>query len=558
MKTITYSTYFVLVLALISCKQKKNDDSKTISSNDKELRQDKIIPCGLPSKEFGTVSFVSSCNSTTQKDFDLGLAMLHSFEYEAAEKAFANVIDADPNCAMAYWGVAMSNFHQVWPSPPTPAELDKGSKAIEKARSLEQGSGIRNDYIKTIASFYQDHAKYAQRQRILNYAKAMEAMYAKYTGDKEVAVFYALSLVSAADPADKTYTNQKKAGEILKALYPGQTNHPGIVHYIIHAYDSPELAGLALDAAKKYAAIAPSSAHAQHMPSHIFTRLGLWDEAIQSNIGAASAAKCYAESVGIKGHWDEELHAIDYLVYAYLQKGDNVNAKGQLDYLQAFTNVEPVNFKVLFAFAATPSRYYLENKLWKQAAEMSFQNGFPWDKFPWQKGIVHFTRSVGAAHTGNIEAAKAELKNMQPCYDSLKAQKDDYKANQVAIQMKIAEAWILFAEGKKDAAIQQMKVAADMEDKTEKSPVTPGEVLPAKQLLADMLMELNKPAEAFTAYEADLKKHPNRFNSIYGAAVTGEKINDAAKAKQYYERLLTVAPGSGREEIAKAKAYLNK
>lgn len=558
MKKISYHAGLILMASLFgwSCKQKDKSPSKTLVSG-MELKRGDLVTCGPPSQEFGSVHFASSCKSELQKDFDLGVAMLHSFEYDESEKAFAKVIDADPNCAMAYWGVAMSNFHQVWPSPPTAEELEKGSKAVEKARSLAPGS-IGSDYINTIAAFYHDYANNTQRNRILNYAKAMEEMYKKYPADKEVAVFYALSLVSAADPTDKTYSNQKKAGDILMSLYPGQTNHPGVVHYIIHAYDSPELASLALDAAKKYAAIAPSSAHAQHMPSHIFTRLGLWDEAIQSNMAAAASAKCYAEATGIKGHWDEELHAIDYLEYAYLQKGDNQHAKQQVDYLQGMTVVQPANFKVLFAFAATPSRYYLENKLWKEAAAMKFQPDFPWEKFPWQKAIVHFTRSLGNAHTGNIAEAKKELQNMQPLHDSLLAQKDNYKANQVAIQMKTAEAWILFNEGKKDQAIQEMKQAAEMEDKTEKSPVTPGEVLPAKQLLADMLLSAGKTAEALMAYEADLKKHPNRFNTLYGAAITSERTNNTQKAKQYYQQLVAVAPASEREELRSAKLFLEK
>ena len=561
MKRLSYPSLLVLaaLFFLSACKQKENNSPQAIASeSDMELKRGELIACGPPSKEFGTVSFASACNASMQKDFDLGIAMLHSFEYDESEKAFAKVIDADPNCPMAYWGVAMSNFHQVWPSPPTPEELSKGSKAVEKAKALVKDSGIVRDYINTIAAFYQDHASKTQRERILSYGKAMEAMYQKYPTDKEVTIFYALSLVSSADATDKTYANQKKAGEILSKIYPGEGMHPGIVHYIIHAYDSPELASLEVEAARKYASIAPASAHAQHMPSHIFTRLGLWDEAISSNKAAASSAICYAEATGIKGHWDEELHAIDYLVYAYLQKGDNTNAKQQLDYLQGMTVVQPANFKVLFAFAATPSRYYLENKLWKEAAGQKFQAGFPWEKFPWQTAIVHFTRSIGHAQTGNIAEAKKEWQSMKPLQDSLLAQKDTYKANQVAIQMKTAEAWISFAEGKKDQAIQQMKAAADMEDKTEKSPVTPGEVLPAKQLLADMYLAMGKTSEALAAYEADLKKHPNRFNSLYGAATTSEKTKNAGKAKQYYEQLLVVAPTSQREEITEAKAYLGK
>jgi hypothetical protein len=549
---------FVIITLVIACKAKVKSDAGEDPQKPIALKRGDIISCGPPSKEFGTVKFTSACKPSTQEDFNLGMAMLHSFEYDESEKAFARVLDADPGCAMAYWGVAMSNFHQVWPSPASPAELEKGSAAVAKARSLETGDNINSDYINAIGAFYNDYSKYTQRERILNYAKEMEEMYKKYPSDKEVAVFYALSLVSAADPNDKTFAYQKKAGKILNELYPGQPSHPGIVHYIIHAYDSPELASHALEAARKYASLAPASAHAQHMPSHIFTRLGLWDEAIQSNSDAAESARCYAENTGIKGHWDEELHAIDYLVYAYLQKGDNKNALQQMNYLKGFTSVEPVNFKVLFAFAATPGRYYLENKLWNDAATMQFQAGFPWEKYPWQKGIVHFTRSLGLARIGKASAARDELNLMKHCHDSLKVQRDDYKANQVAIQMKLAEAWILFSEGKKDQALQFSVLAADMEDKTEKSPVTPGEVLPARQLLGDMLMEMNRPADALIAYEADLKKHPNRLNSIAGAARASEVLQNTKMAKLYWNQLLNVASQSGRDELVYARAYPKK
>ncbi|HJY22256.1 MAG TPA: hypothetical protein VJ279_05185, partial [Hanamia sp.] len=315
-------------------------------------------------------------------------------------------------------------------------------------------------------------------------------------------------------------------------------------------------AALALPAARKYASIAPSSAHAQHMPSHIFTRLGLWDECIKSNLASIASAKCYAENAGIKGHWDEELHGMDYLVYAYLQKGDNNLAKQQLDYLKNIQEVYPSNFKVAYAFAAIPARYFLENKMWKEAAAMEMHpKDFPWQKFPWQKAIIHFTRLLGSVHIGNIELAKTELKNLNRMYDTLSAQKDIYKANQVMIQMKTGEAWILFKEGKTDEALQLMSLAADMEDKTEKSPVTPGEVLPAKELLADMLLQLNKPAEALEAYEANLKTHPNRFNGLYGAALASEKSDKMGKAKYYYHQLTAIANSSDskRPELETAR-----
>ena len=562
MKKIVYAfqpRFFGLLLILLVGCQRKNKVPNKETINEIDLKRGEIVLCGATDKSFGTVDFITSCSKKSKKDFDLAIALLHSFEYDEAEKMFAKIIDDEPDCAMAYWGVAMSNYHQVWPSPPTSAELEKGNKAIAIAQSLPQKSTRETNYIAAIAQFYKDWPTVDHHTRSLNFEKAMERIYATYPDDKEVAVFYALSLVGSANPTDKAYTNQRKAGKILTALYPDEPNHPGIVHYIIHTYDYPELATLALPAARKYASIAPASAHAQHMPSHIFTRLGLWDECIHSNQVSMASANCYAEKAGIKGHWDEELHGLDYLVYAYLQKGDNTLAKQQYDYLKTIHEVYPPNFKVAYAFAAIPARYFLENKLWDKAATLEVSPAdFPWQKFPWQKAIFHFTRLMGSAHIAHINLAKTELKNLHTIYDTLLSQKDRYKANQVLIQLKTGEAWILLAEGKSKEALQLMQLAANLEDKTGKSPVTPGEVLPAKELLADMFLQLNKPTEAFAAYEANLKTHPNRFNGLYGAGLASQRINNREKAKRYYQQLIAVAnsPKTDRPELEKARLFI--
>ncbi len=553
-----FFSFFLLTLS--SCQGKKSPSS-TEAINAINLKQGEVVLCGPPDKQFGSVEFETSCSGKIKKDFNLALALLHSFEYDEAEKVFAKIISEDPECAMAYWGVAMCNYHQVWPSPPSPAELEKGVKAISIGKSITKKSKREADYIDAIAMFYEDWNKVDHRTRCLRFEKSMEKLYRDYPKDKEAAIFYALALDGAADPADKSFKNQRKAGTILTALYPSEVNHPGIVHYIIHSYDYPELAELALPAARKYASIAPSSAHAQHMPSHIFTRLGLWDECIQSNLISTASAKCYAENAGIEGHWDEELHGMDYLVYAYLQKGENDLAKQQYDYLKTIREVYPVGFKVAYAFAAIPARYFLENKNWKEAANMKlYLAGFPWEKFPWQKAIVHFTRVLGSVHTDHLDSARAELGILNTIYDTLIAQEDSYKANQVKIQIKTAEAWIRLKEGKKDDALKLMNIAADLEDKTEKSPVTPGEVLPAKELLGDMLLELNRPSEALEAYEEDLKKHPNRFNGLYGAGLSSARLNNLEKAAYYFGRLTNIAnsPNSSRPELEKARLFLKK
>jgi hypothetical protein len=557
---ILHSVFFSLSLfILLSCNGKHSPPSGD-SINAIGLKRGEIVLCGAPDKQFGRVEFETSCSAKVKEDFNLAIEMLHSFEYDEAEKVFAKIIDAEPDCAMAYWGVAMCNNHPLW-SPPTEAELKKGAKAIAIAQSISQKSGREAAYIDAMALFYKDWDKADHHTRSVHFEKAMEKIYRENPNDKEAAIFYALALDAAADPADKSYSNQKKAGAILTSLYPGRPDHPGIVHYIIHTYDYPELAVLGLPAARKYASVAPSSAHAQHMPSHIFTRLGLWDECINSNLTSVSFAKCYALKAGIKGNWDEELHGLDYLVYAYLQKGDNKAAKEQCDYLKTIDKVYPVDFKDAYAFAAIPSRYVLENKMWADAAHLKLHPvDFPWGKFPWEKAIVNFTRALGFVHIGKIDSAKIELKNLGAIYDTLTKQKDLYKANQVKIQINLARAWIFFKEGKNDEALTTMIAAADMEDKTGKHPVTPGEVIPARELLGDMLLQMNQPPKALEAYEADLKTHPNRFNGLYGIGLAAEKLHDFKKANSSYRQLAVVAnaSGSNRLELESARLFLKK
>ena len=558
-KIFGLSGAILALLTLLSCHEKHNAPSGS-EIQAINLKRGEIILCGAANKQFGRVEFETSCTGKVKDDFNLAIEMLHSFEYEEAEKEFAKVIDEEPGCAMAYWGVAMCNNHPLW-APPNEAELKKGAKAIAIAQSITQKSARESAYIDAMSLFYKDWDKTDHHTRTVRFEKAMEKLYAENPADKEAAIFYALSLDAAADPTDKTYSNQKKAGAILTSLYPGQPGHPGIIHYIIHTYDYPGLAIRALPAARKYASIAPSSAHAQHMPSHIFTRLGLWDECVSSNLVSVSYAKCYAVAAGIKGNWDQELHGMDYLVYAYLQKAENKLAKEQCDYLNTIDAVYPVSGTDAYAFAAIPSRYVLENKNWAAAASLSIHPAdFPWQKFPWQKAIVNFTRALGFVHTGKLDSAKAELKNLNTIYDTLTKQKDFYKANQVKIQATAAEAWILLKEGKNSEALTTMMAAADMEDKTEKSPVTPGEVIPARELLGDMLLQMNLPQKALDAYEADLKTHPNRFNGLFGAGLAAEKVNDTGKANSYYRQLaaITNSPGSNRPELETVHSFLRK
>ncbi|MFT3948823.1 MAG: hypothetical protein QM763_17800 [Agriterribacter sp.] len=553
-----YVFYTLLAALIVSCNSRSSSPSGQLIQQ-LNLKKGDIVLCGPPDAQFGQVKFDITCSEKTKKDFNLAMELLHSFEYDEAEKIFAKVIDAAPDCAMAYWGIAMCNFHPLW-NPPAKAELEKGNKAVDIAKSITKKSSRETAYINAIGLFYQDWNTTDHHTRCLKFEKAMGELYTLYPDDKEAGIFYALALDAAAEPTDKTYAKQKQAAAILEALYKEAPNHPGVIHYIIHTYDYPELAGLALSAAKRYAGVAPSSAHAQHMPSHIFTRLGLWDECIRSNQKSIEAAKCYAESANISGHWDEEFHGIDYLVYAYLQKGENALAEKQVAYLSTITEVYPVNFKVAYAFAAIPSRYVLENRKWKEAAALERKlPGSSWSSFPWQEAIIHFTRLLGAVHTGNVNAAKLELAKLYFLRDTLQKQKDNYKSGEVAIQIKAGEAWIQFVSGNKSGAVDLMKQAADMEDSTGKHPVTPGEVLPARELLGDMFMLMGQHKHALQTYEAVLTKCPNRFNSLYGAGRAAEKSGNEQKAIYYYTRLsaITDATNSDRKELIELRKFLN-
>jgi tetratricopeptide (TPR) repeat protein len=450
----------------------------------------------------------------------------------------------------------MSNFHPLW-APPTQPELQKGEKAIEIARSIDRKTKRESDYIEAMAKFYENADRLDHLSRVLNFEKAMEKIYLSYPDDEDAAIFYALALAAGANPADKTYSHQRKAFHILNPLFQQKPLHPGVAHYIIHNCDFPGIAELALPAAKKYASIAPASAHAQHMPSHIFIRLGLWDESIQSNLVSASSAKCYAEQAQIKGHWDEELHAMDYLAYAYLQKADDDLAKGQVDYLQTITEVSPVNFKVAYAFAAIPARYVLERKKWKEAASLQMHPAnFPWEKFPWQEAIIHFTRLLGSVHTDNLDKATTELQELKRLHSKLSGVKDKAaEAAQVAIQIIASEAWIEYKLGNKDKALELMAGAADMEDGMEKHPVTPGEVIPARELLAEILLEMDKPASALEAFELVLKTHVNRFNALYGAAIASQKLENKEKATVYFKKLSEISDLKNSRRIISRQSF---
>lgn len=547
------------ILALyftIGCQNKKSSPPELV---DIDLLRGDIILCG--SDQFGEVSFSLSCSYETRETFDLAVSLLHSFEYEEAEKAFVKVMDTDPECVMAYWGVAMSISHSLWRQVDK-SYLEKGSKLVEIANKLPTGEREKG-YLDAISVYYKDYETLDEKTRASLYEKKMEAIYKKNNDDNEAAVFYALALRAAADRSDTSYSKQKKAGKILEDLFIEEPNHPGIAHYIIHNYDYPELAHMALATARKYASIAPASSHAQHMPSHIFTQLGLWDESIESNVNSASSAKCYAESSGMEGHWANETHAMGYLVYAYLQKGDNKNANEQYQYMKTMYKLHPFNIAgIAITFADIPARMVLENKKWKDAANLEWHDSeLKWDSFPKQKSILHFTRALGAARTNDFILAENEIEILKTLEQELLGNDDKRVARFSLIVMrriKIAQAWVHLANENNEKALVLMKEAADMEDATKKR--APAEVIPARELLADMLLELNNSTEALEMYEISLKRNPNRFNGIYGSAIAAKNLGDQKKATKYFEELLKLAEGvdSDRAELEEAREYLRQ
>lgn len=515
------------------------------------------------SSEVGRVDFNISCTPQAQKQFNRAVAWLHSFEYEEAEKAFAEVAATDPRCGMAYWGVAMSNYHPLWAAP-APNELKRGWEAIEKAKLTGARTQRERDYIAALELFYRDADKLDHRTRVFAYHDAMKRLYESNRTDSEAGVFYALTLIATGVMAnDKTYMREKEAAQILNGVLARQPQHPGVAHYLIHSYDYPALAQLALPAARSYAKLAPASAHAQHMPSHIFIRLGLWQEAIRSNLDAESSAKAFAQRHKLAGAWDEQLHAMDYLVYGYLQSAQDKLALGVLEEMNQLRSVEPQSFKVAYAFAAIPARYALERRRWDEAAKLALPvntvGTFPWQKFGWAEAHIHFARAVGSARSGDVSSARQEVEKLTALRDALVIGKGEYDwATQVEIERQIGAAWVAFAEGRREESLKLMRAAADLDDKTDKHPVTPGAILPAREQLGELLLELKQPSAALTEFETSLRTAPERFNGLYGAARAATLASDQKKARSYYQKLLTVTrqADTRRPEIDEAKAFL--
>ena len=504
------------------------------------------VPAQPAVETLGKVHFETSCTPEAAAAFDRAMLFQHSFWYRASQRSFEVALKADPGCAIAYWGIALSLLWNPHAAPPL-KNLADGAAAIAKGKEVGARTERERDYIAALSAMYADYDKVDHRTRVLNYLKAMEQLAAKYPDDDEAQIHYALALNVGASPSDKTYANQLRGAAILEKIWDRQPDHPGIAHYLIHLYDTPALAEKGLMAARRYAKVAPDAPHALHMPSHIFTRVGYWQESIDSNAHSASVAKADRESA-------DQLHAMDYEVYAYLQLGQDARAKAVIDEMMTVKGISETFQAGPYALAASPARYVVERGDWKAAAALQERPG----PLAQTTAITWFAKALGAARSGDVAHAQAAISRLMALRDELREKKDAYWSEQVDIQAKGAMAWTLLAVGRKDEALKLMGDTADAEDKTEKSPVTPGPLAPARELYGAMLLGQGKAGDALAAFEATLRKEPNRLNGLLGAAAAAQAAGDDAKARQYYAAATRQASDASvdRAGIVKARAFL--
>lgn len=502
----------------------------------------------------GQAHFPVTCAPELQGDFDRAVAILHSFFYEESERQFASIASRDPHCAMAWWGVAMSLWHPLW-EPPDSTSLARGWTAIQRADSLGTGTERERAYIGALASFYRNWDHVDHRTRALAYEREMEQLHKAFPTDTEAAIFYALALNATLQYSDKSCAQQRRAGAILEPIYAKQPDHPGAAHYLIHSYDFPTLASRALPMARHYADVAPHVPHALHMPSHIFTRLGMWDECIRSNLDAAQASREYSATHYGGAVYYDAVHAWDYLEYAYLQKAQDQKARAIRDSIVAIRRVSHQTQSFYYALTAVPARYALEHHAWSDAAALELPSGWTWKRYPWTEATTQFARALGGARSGRPEIAREAIARLAAIRDGIVNPGLFHWAAQVEAQRRTAEAWLFLAEGHQAVALDGMRAAAALEDSTEKRPVTPGAVLPARELLGDMLLETDHPAEALAAYKAVLRDSPGRFNALSGASRAALACRRRAVARRYAAALLALAKdGDGdRPEVAEAR-----
>lgn len=477
-----------------------------------------------------SVRFDVSCSAEAQAEFNRGIELLHSFEYPATSRLFAALLNEHPDCEMARWGIAMSIWHPLW-APPSTHDLERGLRILAEA-DLSAITPRERGYMNALRQFFASSDVTTHRERALAYEAAMADVYTSNLDDAEAATFYALALLASADARDKSYTHQFKAAGLLNWVGEAIPHHPGVLHYTIHAYDYPGLAHLALPAALVYAQSAPESAHAQHMPSHIFTRLGMWEHSLASNHDSTRSAENFTKQAALSGHYDEGLHSMDYLMYAMLQTARDEDAGVLLEKLEAIEKTNLENFKVAFSYAAAPSRYAIERREWREAARMELSHpDFPWVEFPWAKAIHHFAKGLGAARIGDTDLAEEQLTRLIELQAALAPSTLPYWREEVQVQIDALASWIAWDQGNQTKAITLARAAADREDSVDKHPVTPGEVIPARELLAEMLLLSGQSQDALTEYEAVLRGSPNRLNALFGAAEAAARSGESEKAK---------------------------
>ena len=531
-----------------------------------------VVPEPGDLRAAGTVDFPVSCAPAVRAEFIRGVALLHSFFYEEARRIFTSVAEQDPNCAMAQWGIAMTWWHPIW-TPPTPDEMGAGKAAIEKAMGMTAGTERERGFIQALNVYYNTsdspnagavgqscHGPVGARDRVVAYEKEMRQLSVEYPDDFEAQTFYAFAILAAgyATPTDTTLAKQLQAAALLEKLWKKNPHHPGVVHYLIHSYDYPALAERGLAAARSYGSIAPWVPHALHMPSHIFTRLGMWEESIAANRSSADASRAYAAMRHRDATEAEQLHALDYMAYSYLQEGQDSKAKEIVDFAATVRKTNPeLEFSGAYALAAIPSRYALERNAWSDAAALRIPALPHWSSFPFMEALIEYAHALGRAHTGDLEGARRAMDRMRQLRDATSDPKFDYFKRQLDQQMQAASAWVAYGENKKEDAVTMLRRAADAEDILGKHPVSPGALVPAREQLGDLLLALDRPKEAQQEFEAALKIYPGRFRGLYGAAQAAERMGEKEKADDYYAKLIeqTAKADSSRSELAQLREY---
>ncbi|MDA2919610.1 hypothetical protein MYX76_08995 [Desulfobacterota bacterium AH_259_B03_O07] len=507
-------------------------------------------------KSLGKVEFPISCSPKAQETFNSGVALLHHMMYAQAEKEFQKVAELDPECAMAHWGIAMTLFHPLW-APPSKEELKKGQASVIKAKQLKPKTPRELGYVSAVGAFYDDWQTKDHKTRIAAWGAAQKNVLDANPEDVDAGAFYALSLLATAPKKDKTFKNQKEAGFMLEELREKAPEHPGLFHYTIHAYDNPMLARRAVPVARGYDKLAPDVPHALHMPSHIFVRLGIWHDVIDWNIHSASAAKRQSTDT-MPLHY---IHAVDYLIYAYLQQGQYEKVLNLLNKINGVEDYQD-SFVSAYGIAAAQARYPIERMEWEEAASLPVRthSAFPWDKYPQYESITYYARGLGAARSGDTKSAQKAKMRLDELYENTVNKGEQYWSVIVDAQRKTVDAWIKYSNGDKKKGLQVMHEAADIEDSVDKHPVTPGSVMPARDMLGDMLLMSNNLEEALKAYEVSLKTSPNRYYSLYGAGYAAESSGNQEKAKTYYIELINLTTNADSEQtrVKHAKKYTQK